>query len=345
MKGKHLIGVVLFLFFICPSFGQDTLKHHIQVTQINEDTLKAESNLALNFGDTTKIPTLNHHRFINNQVVIDPFTKTSFRMNMGYGNSNNVSLPSFNFLDSTYSFKTGSLVYANLSFQLDARLKDWVAFYLNIGASARVGVEPRSLYTNGLNTILAIRTGWKIRLLETKKHFLSTLVGVSNYDANITDIAEFINDLVLGIPTTGLGREVNVLQTFGGLHYAYGINSVLGLQITTQYNFGDLFEEGKLGGHWNLSTALDINLHPKTRIPIGVSLAYGYITIPDYTAAQYNTTSVYNGKLAYTGAGSFLISIDVTSYKAAYLSGIFGGRSNTEVNVVSYSLNMLIYFN
>lgn len=294
--------------------------------------------------DKMYIPTLNGHRFISNRIVTDPFIKSSFRVNMGLGESMKVNLPSISIGDTTITPSAGTLIFANLNGRLDIKLNENVAYHLRVSLSARLGAEPSSLYTNGLNTIVGIHNAWKIRLFRNKKHYLSTMVGISTYDASVINISKFISDIINDRPGADISQDINVLQGFIDLNYAYAFGSLVGMNLMGHFSYGDLFESGKSGEQGTASIALDLNLYPKTKVPLGLSAAYGYASIPEYTTAQYNSTSIFNAKLAYTGSDSFIISLDAASFTAPYLLGRISETSKVETRVFNYAVNVLIYF-
>lgn len=291
------------------------------------------------------IPMLNKHRFINNRIVTPPFIKSSFQINMGLGESQQVNLPGIEIADTVLSLEGGNLIYANLNTELNVTLNNSVAYYFNIGFSARIGSEPISLYTNGLNTITGIKNAWKIRLFSNDKHYLSTMIGISVYDANVVNISSFIRDLINNEPVRNISEDINVLRGFAGVYYATAFGSLLGLNAMAQYVYGDSFEAGKSTSQAMASLALDLNLYPKTNIPLGLSMAYAYVALPDFTTVETETTFIANAKLAYTGNESFLISLDGSTFKAPYLLGRVTEATDIETTVFNYSLNVIIYFN
>jgi hypothetical protein len=295
--------------------------------------------------DKMFIPMLNNHRFIDNRIVLDPFIKSSFQLNMGLGESSKLNLPVIEIGDTSFVPTAGTLVFANLNAELNVTLNEAVAYYLSISFSARLGAEPSSLYSNGINTISGIHNAWKIRLFQDKKNYLSTIVGISTYDASLLNISKFVHDIINGKPNAAITDDINVLRGFMGLQYAHAFGSLVGMNLMGQFTYGDLFETGKSGGQVTASAALDLNLYPKTRIPIGLSLAYAWAQIPDYTTAQYTSTMLVNAKLAYSGSDSFIISVDASSFESTYVLGRIADGSNIKTRVLNYALNVLIYFN
>lgn len=291
------------------------------------------------------IPTLNEHRFISNRLAVEPFIKSSFRLNMGIGESQRVRLPSVEIGDTVIVPSAGTLVFANLHAQLNIQLNKSVAYHFGAGFSARVGSQPSSMYSNGLSTVAGIHNAWKIRLFSNDKHYLSTMLGISTYNASVINVSQFVNDIILGVPNAGLSKEVNVLRGFTGLYYAVAFGSVVGLNLNGQYFYGDSFEPGKSIHQVTGTAALDINLFPKTRIPLGASFAIGYIAHPEYTAVELNATTISSTKIAYTGSDSFVISLDTSTFVAPYQLGRITETSNVETRVFNTAINVLIYFN
>jgi hypothetical protein len=309
--------LILLLFLQAPSYGQDD----------------------------GSIPTLNNHRFINNFIVEDPFTKSTLRYNMGVGSSSKIELPSTDIGDSTSEPTIGNLLYSSLNFQVDLRLKEWVSYVLRIGASARVGLQPQTIFTNGLNAVLGVSNSWKFRLYQNEKHQLSTSARINSYTVSVTDVAAFVDDIIGEDSSQNASEVLEVLQAGIGVHYAYAPGSVIGLQTTAKFKYGDLFETGKSGGSFTISGAMDINLFPKTNIPLGLSLGYGYTSIPDFSVAQYNNTSIFNAKLAYTGSKNVIVSVDGTTFTGPYNSGPKAQEEESDIRVLNLSLNVIIYFN
>ena len=295
--------------------------------------------------EDVNIPTLNGHRFVGNRLIDDPFIKSSFRVNMGIGRSS-LNYPPILIGDSLVDRTSGSLLFANLSMRFDLRLQDWVSFSYRVSGAARVGSDPQTLFTNGLNTIVGNNIGWKIRLFQNKGHCLSLSAGVLTYDVNVTNVIKFINDILNGSQSPNLTERLNVLQGTFGIHYAHGFNSVIGISLDGNYAFGDLFESGQTGGYGRAGISVDINTFPKTNVPLGFNFGYAYARIPDYAVGQFNNTSMYNFKIAYTQSPDFIISLDGTGYEAPYVVSSNSGSTESRIStVINYSVNMLIYFN
>jgi hypothetical protein len=178
----------------------------------------------------------------------------------------------------------------------------------------------------------------------TEKQYLSTQVGVRTNNATVTNIQRYVQQILDGVPSPNLSEDIFVLQGVWSLSYAYGASSLLGFAMDTKLVYGDLFEPGKSGWTGSIGAAIDLNLYPKTSIPLGFSFAYAYANLPDFTTAQYNTESYFNTKIAFTQSENFIISLETTTYKAPYLLGFREIDQNEDTRVQTFSLNMLIYF-
>jgi hypothetical protein len=289
------------------------------------------------------VPVINGHKFLINDLIVDPFTKSSFRTSTGVGSSRISELPPIQIGDSLIPSPSGDLLFVNMRYQFDLRMKEWASFYAGLDLSGRLGSEPYSLYTNGLNSLVGFDMGWKLVLFENYAHFLSTSAGISNRSATVINLSKWIEGIILGEPSQITERMIT-LQGTTGLYYAWGINQVLGIQAMAQLSYGDLFEEGKSGAQGEIGGALDLNFSSISKVPLGLSLASGYTFAPDFTVSQYHSTWIHSMKFGFTRSHDFLITLDITTYKAPYIVGILAAQSYESTRVVNYALDIIIYF-
>jgi len=299
--------------------------------------------ITVNGQSNSGIPVINDHKFLINDLIVDPFTKSSFRTKTGIGRTAISELPDIQIGDSLIKSPSGDLLVVGMNYQFDLRMKEWASLYLGFEISGRLGSEAFSLYTNGVNSLVGFDMGWKLVLFESKAHFLSTSIGILNRNATVINLSKWINGVITGTPSEITERMI-ALQGTTGLYYAWGINEVLGIQAMTQLSYGDLFEAGKSGAQLISGAALDLNFSSVSRIPLGVSLASGYLYAPDFTISQYHKTWINNLKFGFTRSHDFLITIDISTYKAPYLVGILSSQDYHSTRVFDYALNIIIYF-
>jgi hypothetical protein len=335
---KKIAALLVSIMIIFPSWCQEFEDAH------ESDTLTLEVAEILLKRELVRVPFLKEHRFVNSRLVIDPFIKTSFRMNVGIGNSNEIDIPLFNIGDTTLSI-SGSLLYANLIFTYNQRIKAWVSFYITTGLSLRVGADAGSLLLDGLNTLSETDIGWKLRLYHSKHHYLALRVGISNFVASYTNIYTLIQSITTSSSGLSLTENIPALQGDFGLHYALGMGSLLGLQLEVNYNYGDSFKKDRIINQFSFGGAFDLNLYPATKVPVGFSAGYGYTTLPEITNVEDTQSNLYNLKLSYTGSPDLVIGVEVTGNQNPLSFQILEGNEKIEAFVINYSLGMVYYFN
>ncbi len=300
-----------------------------------QDSIRFESN----------VPHLNGHYFVSNALTLGAFTNTAFSQSLGVGISTPIAVPTLTLGDLEVELPSGQLLYAQLTFDYSQRIQDWVSFYINIGGAGRFGTNPSSLLTQGLNTAIGTRMGWKIRIIEKQKHFLSGSIGISNVDAGFVNVLGFVQDVLDSADSPALVQDVSVLQGNLGLQYAYAISPVFGIQSSGKLSYGDSFEEGKSAFEYGIALALDANLYPRTNIPVGISLGLAYASLPEFSVTAEGNSFFFSSKLAYTAAEHLLFGLDFTTYQTELGIARDATKFSSETRVSSFTLNMTYYFN
>ncbi len=110
------------------------------------------------------IPTLNTHRFVPQPLVSGPFMNSAFEMRMGVEGTVDLTLPLPDFLPDSIKGPQGNLLFVNIGFKYNQKIKDWLSFYLKTTISVRSGTELGTLLFEGVNTMIGGETGVKFRL-------------------------------------------------------------------------------------------------------------------------------------------------------------------------------------
>ena len=293
-----------------------------------------------------KIPTLNGHRFLDNRLVFNSWSNSSFKLYVGYGDSQRLPLQSLDLGDTVLTTSNGSLAFATLGVNYEQRIKDWLSFYLSVGGTARVGLETRGLLTQGLNTYIGYQLGWKIKIWENERNRLAGRLGIYNYEANFINVLQYVLDVINNNPNASVSQDVPALQTFMGLMYAHSFGPLIGIQAEATLGIGDSFirDDESTDVTYGLGIAADLNLYPKTKVPLGLSLGYSLNSTPEVNLESSSVTSIFSYQLAYTGTSDFIISLDFTSFK---LPVVLGADLNKigEVKTDNVTLNVTYYFN
>lgn len=70
---------------------------------------------------------------------------------MGYGESESYDYPTFSIGDREVTIKAGGLLFANLNAEYAEQINDWSIAFVNFGFIGRLGTDPTSILSQGLN--------------------------------------------------------------------------------------------------------------------------------------------------------------------------------------------------
>ncbi|MCK5278374.1 MAG: hypothetical protein KAK04_07550, partial [Cyclobacteriaceae bacterium] len=255
---------------------------------------------------------LNNHYFIPNSNTQSPFIRSSFAMNLGIASSSDFENIILEVDGEPIIGLKGSLVFADLNFDYQQKVKDWIAFYLNVGVTARIGTELQSMLTTGVNTVAAFKMGWLVNIAEGKRNKLSGSLQVNNYTANIISVGDFIRDIVNGVENPSISKKVPILNGGIGLRYAHGFNELFGFQGFGGIGYGESYQRGSSDFTYNLGGLLDMNLATKTKTPLGFALFYNISAQPDLVQVKNNFATNGGLKISYSGAPHFNLGLEIS---------------------------------
>ena len=258
-------------------------------------------------------PQLNDHYFTPIKGIPGPFINSNFGSNLGIAFSDKFENIIIEIDGEPLIGLEGSLLFANLDFEYQQKIKDWIAINVQVGMTARLGTELQSMLTQGVNTITAFKLGWLFKLAKGKKYMLSGTAQINNYNGTFISIGDFIESIVKDSTVTSISKKVPSLNATIGLRYAYGFNDMCGIQFDMETGFGESFERGTTSFVYNFGGLLDVNLANRTKIPLGIVLSYQISSLPDYVYGEERSASIAGLKIAYTGAPNFNLGLEVTS--------------------------------
>ena len=289
--------------------------------------------------EPSNVPELGGHYFIPGSNTPAPFIKTHFGMNLGVAVSNDFENVILEIDGEKLLALQGSLIFADLTFDYQQKVKDWVAFYLSVGATARVGTELQSMLTQGVNTVVAFRTGWLVKITEGPKSMLSGNFQINNFNANLIDIGGFVDDIIEDSVATSISRKVPILNGTVGLRYAYSFSPVFGLQAFGDIGYGDTFERGKSSSIFRVGALIDANLATTTNTPLGFALFYNISSMPDYVQVESKSASNLGLKISYSSAPHFNIGLEVSQIRVPL------PNLEEKVNSATFVITSKYYFN
>lgn len=261
------------------------------------------------------VPNLNGHYFVPNMNIPSPFIKSHFGMNLGIAGSTDFENIILEIEGEKIIGLKGSLIFADLNFDYQQKIKDWIAFYAQVGLTARIGTELQSMLTQGVNTVSAFKMGWLVKLAQHDKYTLSANIQVNNYSANFINIGEFVKDIIRDTTVTSISKNVPILNGGLGLRFAYGINELFGFQAHASAVYGESFERGVSDLIYNAGGTFDMNLATKTKVPLGFSVFFIASSLPDIVQVKGKSSTNTGLKISYTGGPHINIGLEISSIK------------------------------
>ena len=289
--------------------------------------------------EQNNIPNLNNHYFVPSSNTPAPFIKSQFGMTLGIASSSDFENVILEIDGENLIALKGSLIYADLNFKYQQKIKDWIAFFLNVGVTARIGTELQSMLTQGVNTVSSLKMGWLVKLLENEKNMLSASIRIDNYGANFVNIGDFVDDLIRDSVRTSITKNVPILNGGIGLRYAHGFNEILGFQGFAEVGYGESFIRGESDFVYHLGGLFDANLATKTKVPLGFGLFYNLSSIPDLVQVKGKSAINAGLKISYTGAPHFNLGFEISRLRAPI------PNVEEKVKSTSFFITSRYYFN
>jgi hypothetical protein len=289
--------------------------------------------------ETNKIPELNGHVFIPNVFIEGPFMNSTFDLSVGLASTGQYKYPIFDIDDNQVYGVTGNLLFVNIGLEYQQKIQDWVSVRIKSKIFARVGTNIGSILAEGFSTISSFQIGWKIRIYESKKTKLSTMVGVSNYNGTFLSVSKFVEDVINNNPYPSLVTNTPALNGNLGFQFAYGISELFGLNANYLSAVGESLEKDKTAYYFSFGTGIDLNLYQKYDVPLGFSLLYVLSSTPEQVYRESGLSNAINLKLAYTGTSDFIIGLQA-SYAQIPIEDVQGNFS-----ALGISFGLTYYFN
>lgn len=289
--------------------------------------------------EKNNLPRLNKHYFVPNSSTQSPFIKSSFGMNLGIASSKDFDNVILQIGDTALIGYKGSLIFADLNFDYNQKIKDWIALYMNIGVTARLGTEVQSMLSQGVSTISYFRIGWLFKLLENEKHYLSGSIQINTYNANFISISGFVDDIISGSPKPSISKAVPILNGYIGLRYAHGFNEKFGAVAFGEIGYGESYERGSSSVTYSMGGLLDMNLATTTKVPLGFALFFNILSRPELVQVEGNFATNGGLKISYSAAPHFNVGTEISRLSVPV--------PNVEEKVIStaFFINCIYYFN
>jgi len=284
-----------------------------------------------------KRPVLGPHRFVPNPRAEDPFPRTYVRNGLGIGKALDlVVVPEFVIGTDTVGGVTGDLVFAVLDFQYSQRIKDWMGFWVTAKLRGRLGKDVGALVTEGVTLSTGFEIGWLFKFLETDRIAMSATAEVSKNDLTGVNLFDYLQGVIDSQPVP-LVRKVPTLWTGGGLRFAWGANTWLGVTANGTLLYGespDRTKSGEVSGKVSVGASLDFT--SLIHVPVGLALGLDWFS-DDPSGESSNSSRAALLRIAYTGRDDFVIALDLSDTRTTLYSG-------TTVDVATTRISMRYYF-
>ncbi len=267
--------------------------------------LKAQS-------DSLKIPRVGNHVFTPISYSKLPLITTHFSTHTGIGGTSGLVT---NLGDLPVQGLAGEVTFLEMGFAYQQKVRDWLAGYIDLNISARVGTELQSILTQGFSAITSFDIGWHIRIAEGKKSLLSGIIELQNHKGSFTNVLGFVEDILNDHPNPGLSETVPLLVFATGLRYAYGLNETIGFKASAKLAYGEAYTRGEYSYSFDAGAGVDINFYPRYSVPVGLVLIYEITSMPDFVFVDGENAHIIQTKIAYTKASDFSLGLEFAFMK------------------------------
>lgn len=274
------------------------------------NTLNAQS-------DTLKKSSVGKHVFTPITYSKLPLTHTYFSTLTGIGSTNGLVSDLGNL---PLRGLSGEVTFIELGFAYQQQVRDWLAAYMEMNISARVGTELQSILTQGFSTITSFNIGWNIRLWEGKRDRLSGTIELQNNKGIFVNLLGFVQDIINEQPNPSLNEKIPLLGFASGLRYAYALNETMGFKASAALAYGESYTRGQNGFSFDGGAGVDFNFYPKYAVPVGLVIIYDITSMPGFVYVEGENSQRIQGKIAYTKASDFSLGIELSLARYPFMN-------------------------
>ena len=285
--------------------------------------------------DTLKKPRIGNHIFTPITYSNLPFTNSYISTHTGIGTTSGLVTTPF---DLQLKGLEGEVSFVELGFSYQQRVRDWLAVYMELSLSARVGTEFQSILAQGFSAITSFAIGWHIKLYEGEKSRLSMILELQNHSGSFINVLGFVEDIINNHPYPTLNETVPVLAIASGLRYAYALNETVGFKSSAKLAYGETYTRGSYGFAFDGGAGIDLNFYPRYSVPVGFVLTYDITTMPGFVYVDGQASQMIQTKIAYTKASDFNLGLEFSYFKYPLVN------QSSPVTALSVGLAARYYF-
>lgn len=263
---------------------------------------------------TKKMPSLNGHRFLSSTYLRSSFISTNFQTSVGAGTTSLLKIPGIDIGNYEIFQFQGKVLFFDLDIKYQQRFTPWLALYFTLKVAGRSGTEISTILVDGVNALSGGDIGWLINIVQSEKFNLSGTVSLSNLKGSFINITQYIEELINDQPYPTLTKVVPSMIAGAGLRSAYAFNPSYGLQMNLDYGYGESFVRGHSRSFFMFGILGDLDFYPKRNVPLGLGLGYTLSSSPDIVMNEDGSSSLFIGRIAYTGSEDFELGLQLTYY-------------------------------
>ncbi|WP_152287101.1 hypothetical protein [Flavicella marina] len=285
-----------------------------------------------------RIPMLNGHRFATTTQLKSPFIATSLSTDVGFGSTSLITIPGVEIGDRELFRFQGKIFYVDFNAQYQQKFNSWLSLFLSVKLAGRLGSDMSTIVADGINSVSGGDIGWLIKLKETEKFILSGSIKATALTGNFINVAEYLQDVIEGEPYPTLSKKVPSTSVGIGLRAAYAFNPSYGLQANFHISQGESLQRGTIDNYVTMGILGDVNLNIKYEVPISLALGYSLTSTPEVSMDNRGYSSLYTGKIDYTGSNDYELGLQFTFYDVQLKSV----EANTSISKVMLGLKFYL---
>ncbi len=261
-----------------------------------------------------KVPVLYGHTFPSMGEYRSSFITTSLHANLGFGVTSPISISGLQIGNYNIGAFEGQILFFNMNVQYQQRFTPWLALFMSFEMAGRVGTEVTTIMVDGVNTLNGGSIGWLVRIMHKKKFNLAGSIYLNNVTGNVINVKDYFEDLINNVPNPSVVKKTPTMNLGIGIQGAYAFNPTFGLQFQTDMAYGESFERTKSKVYFSGGIIGDVDFMPKHEVPVNLALGYRLTTTPAIVMSEGGATSVFLGKIGYSGSDEFELGVQFTYY-------------------------------
>ena len=221
--------------------------------------------------------TLNGHRFMPSQYIMDPFVGTHFGMDLGGASALSLTREFRDLNDDVLFTLEGSVIYATLGMSFQQQLGEKWAIGAGGSALVRSGTSALSFINDGATVNKEVAFWGRRLILRGEKAQLTGGLTWQYSTASIFTPREFAEHIANGgsLDTAPFLVSGKSWSLQGDLLYAYAFNPTFGMRASGSFGVQEKFNASEtLLGRNRVGVLGEVDFNDKHNVPLGITLGF-----------------------------------------------------------------------